>query len=125
MKRLYVLFDGECSLCGRCRGWLARQSAFLELARRFPGIEALRPEEQLLVISDEGGVYRGPQAWIMCLYALRDYREWSLRLAHPALLPWARRVCELLSENRLWVSRWFDKLSPSQLAEKLATSSAR
>jgi hypothetical protein len=61
----------------------------------------------------------------MCLYALRDYREWSHRLAHPALLPWAGRVCELLSENRLWVSRWFDKLSPSQLAEKLVISSAR
>ena len=135
MKRLYVLFDGECSLCGRCRHWLARQPAFLELhflpfqspevARRFPGIEALHPEEQLLVISDEGGVYRGPQAWIMCLYALRDYREWSQRLAHPALLPWARRVCELLSENRFRVSRWFDNLTASQLAQKLATAATK
>ena len=77
------------------------------------------------MVSDEGGVYRGPQAWIMCLYALRDYREWSQRLAHPALLPWARRVCELLSENRFRVSRWFDNLSASQLAEKLAMTSAR
>jgi predicted DCC family thiol-disulfide oxidoreductase YuxK len=115
MKRLFILFDGECSLCGRCREWLARQPAFLELEfvpfqspearERFPGIEALHPEEQLLVVSDEGAVYRGPQAWIMCLYALREYRAWSQRLAHPALLPWARRVCELLSENRLQVSR--------------------
>jgi predicted DCC family thiol-disulfide oxidoreductase YuxK len=135
MKRLYVLFDGECSLCGRCQAWLARQPAFLELhflpfqspevARRFPGIAALHPEEQLLVVSDEGGVYRGPQAWIMCLYALRDYREWSQRLAHPALLPWARRVCELLSENRFRLSRWFDHLSASGLAEKLAMTSLR
>ncbi len=116
MKRLFVLFDGECALCGRCRDWLARQPALLELEfipfqspevrARFPGIEALHPEEQLLVVSDEGAVYRGPQAWIMCLYALREYRAWSQRLAHPALLPWARRVCELLSENRLQVSRW-------------------
>ena len=116
MKRLYVLFDGECALCGRCRSWLARQPAFLplhflpfqspEVARLFPGIEALHPEEQLLVVSDEGGVYRGPQAWIMCLYALRNYREWSYRLAHQALLPWARRACEALSENRFHVSRW-------------------
>ena len=44
------------------------------------------------------------------LYALRDYREWSQRLAHPALLPWARRVCELLSENRLQMSRWLDAI---------------
>ena len=119
MKRLSVLFDGECSLCGRCRDWLARQPAFLELEfipfqspearERFPGIEALHPEEQLLVVSDEGAVYRGPRAWIMCLYALREYRAWSQRLAHPALLPWARGVCELLSENRLQVSRWVNQ----------------
>lgn len=96
-----------------------------EVTRRFPGIEALHPEEQLLVVSDEGGVYRGPHAWIMCLYALRDYRAWSRRLAHPALLPWARRVCELLSENRYWISRWFESLSARQLAEKLAITSNR
>ena len=135
MKRLYVLFDGECSLCGRCRDWLAHQPAYLELqflpfqspevTRRFPGIEALHPEEQLLVVSDEGGVYRGPHAWIMCLYALRDYRAWSQRLTHPALLPWARRICELLSENRYWISRWFESLSARQLAEKLAVTSNR
>ncbi len=134
MKRLYVLFDGECSLCGRCRTWLARQPAFLELhflpfqspqaLRRFPGIEALHPEEQLLVISDEGGVYRGPQAWIMCLYALRDYREWSQRLAHPALLPWARHVCELLSENRFRVSRWLDATTSCPITSKLGRAKA-
>jgi predicted DCC family thiol-disulfide oxidoreductase YuxK len=133
MKRLYVLFDGECSLCGRCRTWLARQPAFLELrflpfqspevADRFPVVAALHPEEQLLVVSDEGGVYRGPQAWIMCLYALRDYRELSLRLAHPALLPLARRFCELLSEKRFRVSRWLDRLGASRLAEKLPLAS--
>ena len=135
MKRLYVLFDGECSLCGRCRTWLARQPAFLELcflpfqspeiAERFPGVLGLHPEEQLLVVSDEGGVYRGPQAWIMCLYALRDYRELSLRLAHPALLPSARRFCELLSEHRFRVSRWFDRLAATRLADKLVANSVR
>jgi len=57
MKRLVVLFDGECALCGRCRDWLARQPAFLELEfipfqspearERFPGIEALHPVSAL------------------------------------------------------------------------------
>jgi len=53
---------------------------------RFPGIDALKPGEQLLVISDEGAVYRGAHAWIMCLWALENYREHAQRLAHPALL---------------------------------------
>ena len=68
MKSLYVLFDAECALCQRCRQWLARQPAFIrlifiplqtpDLSQRFPGIEALKPAEQLLVVSDAGAVYR-------------------------------------------------------------------
>ena len=135
MKRLYILFDGECSLCERCRFWLVRQPAYLELefipfqspevTRRFPEIESLHPEKQLIVITDEGGVYQGSDAWIICLWALRDYRELSLRLAQPSLRPWAQRVCELLSANRYRFSRWLDGLGPSQLATHLATSSGR
>lgn len=122
MKRLYVLYDEECPLCQRCRRWLAGQPAYLELrfiplqspavTCRFPGIEALGLGEELLVVSDQGAVYRGAAAWIMCLYALAEYREWSLRLAHPALLPLARRVCVLISENRLRLSRWLFQAEP-------------
>jgi predicted DCC family thiol-disulfide oxidoreductase YuxK len=124
-----VLFDAECALCVRCRQWLARQPALIaldfiplqtaDLSRRFPGIEAYDPFEQLLVISDTGAVYRGANAWIMCLYTLRDYREWSQRLAAPALLPWARRVCELLSQYRLAFSRWLVRRSPAEIAASL------
>ena len=131
MKTLYVLFDAECGLCRRCRWWLQCQPAFVELkflplqspevARRFPGIERFNPREQLLVISDEGAVYQGPHAWIMCLWALREYREWSQRLASPALLPFARRACELLSDHRLTLSAWFADRSDAALGEELAT----
>ena len=91
MKCLYVLFDADCELCVRCRNWLAQQPAFVPLVfmafqsdeaqRRFPGIDALKPDEQLLVISDEGAVYRGAHAWIMCLWALENYREHAQRLS--------------------------------------------
>lgn len=128
MKHLFVLFDSECALCQRCRRWLMEQPAFIELrfvslhepdlAARFPGIQAMRPGEQLLVVSDEGAVYRGPYAWIMCLYSLRKYRVHAQRLAHPALLPWARRVCELLSAHRYAVSRWLFKETSHELARK-------
>jgi hypothetical protein len=58
-----------------------------EAQRRFSGIDALKPGEQLLMISNEGAIYRGAHAWIMCLWALDNYREHAQRLAHPALLP--------------------------------------
>lgn len=131
MKRLYVLFDQECALCQSCRRWLMRQQAFIELyfiplqspeiARCFPGLQEwdqLDLSEKLVVISDEGAVYQGQYAWIMCLYALREYREWAQRLAHPALLPFARRVCETVSRNRLLISR-FLKEPVEELSKKL------
>jgi hypothetical protein len=56
----------------------------------------------------------------MCLWALREYREWSQRLAHPALLPLARRACELVSENRHKISRWlFRSTTTGELRAKL------
>ena len=134
MKRLYVLYDAECALCRRCRDWLARQPHWIELefvalqspdlARRFVGIDALQPGEQLLVVSDTGAVYRGSHAWIMCLYALPAYRAWAQRLATPALQPWARRVCELVSQNRLRLSRLLLRQSPAELGMTLAVQSA-
>lgn len=133
MKKLWVIFDAECALCLRCRQWLAQQAAFIplefiplqspDLDARFPGITALHPSEQLLAVSDNGDVYRGAHAWLMCLYALRDYREWSQRLATPALLPWAQRVCELLSQNRLTLSRWLLKRSAHEIEASLTLRS--
>jgi predicted DCC family thiol-disulfide oxidoreductase YuxK len=130
MKCLYVLFDADCELCMRCRNWLMQQPAFVPLVfipfqadeaqRRFPGIGALKPDEQLLVISDEGAVYRGANAWIMCLWALENYRQHSQRLAHPVLLPFAKVVCELLSRNRFFLSDVLFRKNPEAAAHKLA-----
>jgi predicted DCC family thiol-disulfide oxidoreductase YuxK len=138
MKRLYVLFDQECALCQGCRQWLMRQQAFIELhfiplqspeiASLFPGLkewDQLDLSEKLVVISDEGAVYQGQNAWIMCLYALCEYREWAQRLAHPVLFPFARRVCEVVSSNRLLISRFLkepvEELSKKLLALRPAT----
>ena len=133
MKRLYVLYDAECELCRRCGYWLSLQSKFIELVfvplqspdleERFPGISEFKPQEQMLVVSDDGAVYRGPSAWIMCLYALRYYRHWAQRMAHPALFPWARRVCELVAQNRFWLSRAFLKATPAEVVKRLTAES--
>jgi len=115
MKRFYVFYDGECALCRRCREWLASQPAYIELvfhpfqsdeARRLcPELPRFQPSEQLIVLSDEGGVYAGEAAWLMCLYALREYRGWSEKLSAPALRPLAQRICLLVSHNRLTLSK--------------------
>ncbi len=129
MKRLHIIYDADCGLCRRCRDWLRDQPAFIELAftplqaldieERFPGVGQYEPRKQLVAVSDEGGVYLGAAAWIMCLYALEDYRELSVRLAHPRLMPYAKRVCELISQNRLTLSRALHLTAKDKLPEAL------
>jgi hypothetical protein len=40
----------------------------------------------------------------MCLWALRDFREWSQRLASPAMQAVAKKIVHLISANRLTLS---------------------
>lgn len=131
MKRLYVLYDGQCEFCRRIRFWLGRQATYVpitflplqseEVAARFPGVESFRPEQEIVVISDEGAVWQGGHAWITVLWTLREYREWAQRLAHPALVPMARRVCTLVSENRYALSKWFTAGGAREVQAQLAT----
>ena len=63
-----------------------------EARNRFPHLDHEPTLNDLTVISDQGAVYFGPKAWLMVLWALCRYREWSYRLASPELLPTTRRV---------------------------------
>src|SRR4051812_36482993 len=129
MRRLYILYDARCGLCSWARRWLAQQPAFLELTfipagseravRLFPGLSHPEQVEELVVVGDDGGVYRSSRAWIMCLYALQDYREWALRLAHPALLPMARRGFALIPGGRGGIPRGLALAGGAETAEPL------
>lgn len=133
MRRITVLYDASCGFCVRCREWLERQPAFFEVeclwsrsheaGSRFPDLVRAAEKAELIVVDDEGGVYRGASAWIICLYALRDCREWSLRLASPAWFPFARRAFERLSSSRGFLSRLLGLSPERELAR--AVSAAR
>jgi predicted DCC family thiol-disulfide oxidoreductase YuxK len=90
-----------------------------ELSLRFPGIGAFEPDKKLVLVSDEGVVWQGDSAWIMVLWALREGRELSLKLASPTLRPLARKIVEAVSGNRLRLSRWLH-IRPESLAEPIA-----
>ena len=56
----------------------------------------------------------------MLLYALRDYREWAIRLATPALVPLAVQCFDLLSSpGRKKISKWLSRLGDGELIEVL------
>jgi hypothetical protein len=79
-----------------------------------------QPLEELVVVSDQGGVYREGSAWIMCLFALEAYRDWANRLAHPFLRPMARQAFALLSRQRSRISRWLSLASEAEIAQTLS-----
>ncbi len=116
MKKLTVLYDGACGFCVRCRWWPAKQPKFVEMecrpagsgeARRaFPALEP-KPGE-LTVVDDDGGVYRDTDAFIVCLYGMQEYREWSLRFGDPLWKPFARGLFGALSYGRRGISKVLD-----------------
>ena len=134
MRCLTVLYDARCGLCRWARSWLERQEPWLTLEfvavdspvaeRRYPRLLGSRQADELLVISDEGGVYRDGNAWIMCLHATADYREWAERLSSPALFPLARQGFALLSKQRGRISRWLGLASETEIAAALARVAA-
>ncbi len=121
MKWLSVLYDDHCGICTRIRRWLETQSSFVplrmvalhspDLVARFPGIESFDPGEKLVVVANNGLVWRGDSAWITLLWALHDGRELSLKLSSPTLRPLARRMVTLVSNHRLRLSQWL-RLKP-------------
>jgi predicted DCC family thiol-disulfide oxidoreductase YuxK len=125
MKWLFILYDDRCGICSRLRGWLEGQPTFVPLrmvplhspglATHFPGIESFHPDEKLVVVSDDGRVWRGDGAWITLLWALREGRELALKLASPSLRPLARRIVNSVSDNRLRLSGWL-RLRPDSMA---------
>jgi len=126
MNTLYVFFDGKCALCAKCRGWLESQPLYVNLVflpyqsykakKLCPEIDFYEPDKETVVMADNGDIYQGGAAWIMCLWATRTHREWGMRLASPALLPLAKKVCHLISGKRLTLSKLFGKVGDEEFA---------
>jgi predicted DCC family thiol-disulfide oxidoreductase YuxK len=110
VTRITILYNAACSLCTFAKDWIRKQSPLVgleflaagstEAQRAFP---QLSPGE-LAVVADTGEVWLGNHAWIVCLWALRDYRDLAFRLTSPALLLMSREACVAVSRYRLALS---------------------
>jgi len=115
MKAITVFYDVHCGICATVKAWLEREPKYVKLffvpydsahaKELFPKIDDWQPDREILVLTDEGGLYRGDGAWIMCLWATVRYREWSLRIAKPGLRFYAEKFCRLISRHRHALSR--------------------
>jgi predicted DCC family thiol-disulfide oxidoreductase YuxK len=108
MKRMTVLYDEACPLCIRCRTWMLGQPSYVPLEFLPCGSDEARARygsvpwlgADLVVVSDEGEVWAGAAAFLMCLWALPAWRAWSYRLSGPTLAPMAERFFHAVSERR-------------------------
>jgi len=101
----------------RCRHWLEQQSTYVPL--HFIASDSSEAIErygehlpwlgyELVVVSERGEAWIGPAAFLVCLWATREYREWSYRLAGPAFAPLAKRFFKFLSSHRRGIARLFE-----------------
>ncbi|MFD7547061.1 thiol-disulfide oxidoreductase DCC family protein [Streptomyces sp. NPDC059816] len=91
MRGLTVLYDADCPLCTFLRGWLSRQPQLVPLdfvpagseqaRRRFPALDHGSTLVDITVVADGGQVYRAANAWVVCLWALAEYRPTAHRLS--------------------------------------------
>jgi predicted DCC family thiol-disulfide oxidoreductase YuxK len=115
MRKLTVLFDPDCGLCGAASEWLGRQRTLVPLElvpagspaaiRRFPDLPPERTAGELTVVADDHFVYRGDRAFVMCLWAVERTRGWSLSLGAAGDGALARRFFRSLSTHRHALSR--------------------
>lgn len=128
IRQLWVLYDADCGFCCNCARWLAAQPHAVavqllpqgdpRLAELFPGLPP-PPRAELTVVDDRGGVYFGDNAWLMAMWALRDWRPWSIRFATPTLRPMARQAFELISASRHGINLLFGLRGDAQIAATL------
>lgn len=126
MNTLTLFYDARCGLCSQVRQWLSVQPAYVRLEfvpydsaeaiRRLPAIRDLQADQEIVVMADSGEVWQGAGAWVICLWALKEYRAWSARMATPAMQTVARKVVHWISQNRIGMSRLMNLQSDAELA---------
>jgi predicted DCC family thiol-disulfide oxidoreductase YuxK len=134
MNTLTLFYDARCGLCSELRKWLIDQPAYVRLefmpydapeaAQRLPGIQHLGADQEIVVMADTGEVWQGAAAWVMCLWALQEYRGWSERLASPALQGLARKLVHWVSRNRIGLSRLLRFRSDAELTAQMERETA-
>lgn len=126
MNTLTLFYDARCGLCSQVRRWLETQPAYLRLefipydspeaVEKLPAIRQLRADEEIVVLANTGEVWQGAGAWVICLWALKEYRAWSVRLASAPMQAVARKLVYWISANRIGLSRLLRFRSDADLA---------
>ena len=126
---LEVYYDGRCGLCCTFHEWLhVQERAFPvrfityqseEAEEVFPGLNALHPERDMIVRTDDGIIHRAGEGWVLCLMSCARYQWLARRLASPVLLPFAEKICRALASRRYRISKLFFRKKDRDVAAAL------
>lgn len=124
IQRLTIVYDSGCGLCAEVRAWVEKQRQQVPVDFVAAGPEAERlfgplPAGELAVIADTGDAWLGNSAWLVCLWALTEYRDLAVRLSSPVLVLMAREAFSLVSSNRATLSSLAGSKSAQQLEQSL------
>jgi predicted DCC family thiol-disulfide oxidoreductase YuxK len=120
-----ILYDADCGLCTSTKDWIRQQVPLVglqfvatgspEARKRFPQLRV----GEVAVVSNTGQVWLGDHAWIVCLWALRDYRDLAFRLTSPLLSLLAREAFAVVSKNRLALSSMLRLRNEREIEQQL------
>ncbi|MCW1887458.1 DUF393 domain-containing protein [Luteolibacter flavescens] len=129
VEGIEVFYDGRCGMCCSFHEWIARQPRAFQIGfvpyqspdaeRVFPGLGTLDPAREMVVRTSDGGIFRGAEAWVWCLYSCANHQAAARRLGGPAMLPVAIRACRVLAANRHALSKVFFRKKDRQVREVL------
>lgn len=112
-QQLTVIYDPNCELCRRCKRWIGAQRQLVPVTF----VEATDPAvshwaqglvpvgDELVVVSETGATWYGPDAFLACLWALEKHRRLAGRLQSQGLSHLAKGAFHALSGGRSGISR--------------------
>jgi len=129
INKIEIYYDGHCAMCCTFQEWLNRQDRAFDVnfvtyqssqaEVLFPGVTKLDPDQEMIVRTDQGEVFRGAEGWVLCLLSCETYQHIAKRLAAPLLLPVAKKSCSLIASNRISISKIMFNKKDKALANTL------
>lgn len=129
VSKIEVFYDGHCGMCASFIEWLVSQDLRWEVVclpyqsdgakADFPELTALKPDKEIIVRVDGQKTYRGAEGWVWCLWSTVKYRDVAKLVNSRLLLPMAKKVCYLVSKNRLRVSKLLFHKKAKQVADEI------
>lgn len=129
VRFIEIFYDGHCGVCSSFVEWLTSQDRAIEVRclayqsdeaqRVFPEINSLKPDQEMVVRTDTGEVFRGAEGWVWCLWSCAKYKDIAKLMNSKLMLPVAKKVCLLASKNRLKLSKLFFGKKAKEVSDEI------